>query len=76
MMMNASSDINDEDVKDDDDQFDDDYDEDEDYANDEDVENQNENEKDNKMIVAIGRSVEKVEEKDEEDNIYKNEKNQ
>ena len=82
-MMNASSGINDEDVDNDDDQFDDDYDEDEDYENDEDEENddenQTENENDNEMIVAIGRSIEKVEAKDEEDNIViitKTKKNQ
>ena len=44
-------------------------------SNDEDVDS-DDDQNDNEMIVAIGRSIEKVEEKDEEDNIYKNEKNQ
>ena len=57
----------------DDDQFDDDlYDEDDNYENDNDEENdndnENQNENDKEMIIAIGRSIEKVE-RDEEDNI-------
>ena len=79
MMMNASSGINHEDVDNDDNQFDDDQfddDEDDNYENDNDEEhdndNESQNENDKEMIIAIGRSIEKVEkEKDEgeEDNI-------